>query len=173
MQVAFSNTRIFLPLHLQRVILPLKPLESVLQISVHKMFTDPELYCHSAWASSFQSLKKWGCSFLFQQLWKRKAHTHPNYLKMGSKPFLSLMQLTNEGKNLYKHCAIDKDCTSERKGKWINILRYLQSHDWWVRFDLKSSYIHYKDNIPFTNNWANQYVSELYCKSRTCAVSIP
>lgn len=141
------------------------------QISVHKMFTDPELYCHSGWAPSFQSLKKWGCSFLFQQLWKRKAHTQQFYFKMGNSPLLSLLQLTNEGKNLWKHCAIDKDWHSQRNGKCINILRYLQSHDWWVSSDFKSSYTHYKSNTPFTNNWADQHVSEL-CGS-TCAVSIP
>lgn len=173
MQVAFSNIRFFfLPLQSAEGNPAFKISGLFLQISVHEMFTDPELYCHSGWAPSFQSLKKWGCSFLFQQLWKRKSHMQQIYLKMGSTPLLSLLQFTNEGKNLYKHCAIDKDWVSEQNGK-VDKYPQVFAEPWLVSFDFRSSYMYYKDNIPFKNNWANQNVLELYYRSRTCAVSIP
>lgn len=31
---------------------------------------------------------------------------------------------------------------------------------------------HWKDKIPFPNNWAKQYYLELNCRSKSCAVNI-
>lgn len=101
--------------------------------------------------------------------------THTSLSQDEQQTFIFIVtQFINKGKHLHKQYVINSDLSFRKnwESEWISssICRVITGKKVLIS---KAAVYHWKDKLPFPNNWAKQYDLELYCRSSTCAVSIP
>lgn len=101
--------------------------------------------------------------------------THTPLSQDGQQTFIFVVtQFINKGKHLYKQYVIDNDLNFRKNWESglisSNICRAITGKKVLIS---KAAVYHWKDKMPFPNNWAKQSDLELYCRSRTCTISIP